>query len=271
MPSPDPIVFAGDVEEIARGAGAILMRHFRNLAGVTHKGSIDLVTVADKESEEYVAREIARRFPDHALLGEEGGRQGNPNADYLWIVDPLDGTTNFAHGLRLFGVSIAIVREGRPLVGAVYAPALEEMYLATRGHGATRNGERLYTSSRARLIESLVVTGFPYNRGALVQPLMQMLGAVLSETRGVLRLGAASLDFAWVASGHIDAFYEYGLKPWDMAAGVLLVEEAGGRVTNFEGDDLDLFHGRTISSNGHIHEEVRRLIREGAKGLPGGG
>lgn len=258
------------IEKIARSAGDVLMLHFRKLEAYEKKGSIDLVTIADREAEEHVISEILRHFPDHAVLGEEGGRFGNSESPFLWIVDPLDGTTNYAHGLRLFAVSVGLTLVGEPIAGAVNAPALDELYLAARGHGATRNGERLRVSQTDSLGDALIVTGFPYNRRDYMDELSGMHRACLEDSRGVLRLGAASLDFANVAAGHLEAFYEFGLRPWDMAAGALLVTEAGGRITGLrETEPFDLFRARCVASNGRIHEALQRtLARGGVERLP---
>ncbi|CAN5284776.1 inositol monophosphatase family protein [soil metagenome] len=262
--------FLPAVEELARESGAILMRHFRKLKTYEKKGAIDLQTIADRESESYLTHEIMRRLPAHSVIAEEDGRVLNPGSDYLWIIDPLDGTTNFAHGLRLFAVSIALTHRGAVIAGAVYAPALDEMYLAARGAGATLNGATIRVSETSEIIDALLVTGFPYNRVDHMDEIVGMHRACLEESRGVLRLGAAALDFAAVAAGFIDAFYEFGLKPWDMAAGALLVEEAGGKIGGLlDGEPLDLFKPRCIASNGAIHSEVLRLLmRGGAESLP---
>lgn len=263
MPNPVAPDYLAPVEEIARGAGAILMRHFRRLASYDKKGAVDLLTIADRESEEFVVEAILARYPDHAILAEEGGRRGNAESPFLWVVDPLDGTTNFVHGLRIFCVSIALMHEGKPIAGCVYAPALDECYCAARGNGATRNGERIHVSPNTELIDALVVTGFPANRKAILDPLVGMVRTALEDTRGVLRLGAAAIDFSWVAAGHLDAFYEYGIKPWDMAAGWLLVEEAGGRVTGLSGELFDPFRPRVLASNGGIHDALLETLKRG--------
>lgn len=243
------------IEETARAAGAIHMRHFRRLAGYDRKAANDLVTVADRESEDEIARRLRGRFPGHALMLEESGGEAD---EFTWIVDPVDGTTNFAHGLRLFATSIALVHRGRPVAGGIYAPALEEYYAVARGHGAWRNGSERLSVSRARtLADGLVVTGFPYNRQAVLGGLMEMMACALSHSQGCLRLGAATLDFAAVAAGHLDVFYEYNLKPWDVAAGSLLVEEAGGRVTDFAGEAYDVTRpSTTLATNGFVHGEA---------------
>lgn len=267
--SPDPKQLLAHVEEIARLAGAVLMKHFRQLEGYEKKGAIDLLTVADKESEALVIREIQRRFPDQAILAEEGGRAGNAQSETLWVIDPLDGTTNYAHGMRLFAVSIGVAHAGELIAGAVFGPALDEMYLASKGGGAALNGKPIHVSQTEELGDALLVTGFPYTRAEQADALMEMVRAGMVNGQGILRLGAAALDFANVAAGNLDGFYEWGLKPWDIAAGTLLVREAGGTVTGLRPDEeFDLFSGHITATNGRIHEELRRVIAPGSTRLP---
>lgn len=266
--SPDAGELLPFIEETARAAGAIHMRHFRRLDGYERKAANDFVTIADRESEDEIARRIRARFPGHALMLEEAG--GEPD-ESTWIVDPVDGTTNYAHGLRLFAVSIAFVHRGVPLAGGIFAPALGEYYSVARGHGSWRNGtERLRVSRAAALADALVVTGFPYNRAAVLDGLMGMMGRALSHSQGCLRLGAATLDMAAVAAGHLDVFYEYNLKPWDVAAGMLLIEEAGGRVTDFAGGAYSVTSpNTTLATNGHLHAEaVARITGDFARAFP---
>jgi len=258
--TPTSATYLGAIESMARAAGEETLRHFRRLKGYEKKGALDLVTAADHASEEIIVGEIRRLFPDHAILAEEGGRLGCVESDFLWVVDPLDGTTNFAHGMPLYSVSIALLSKGEIIAGGVFAPALGEMNLAAKGCGATRNGEPLRVSQVATLEEALVVTGFPYNRREILPWLVERVERVLGRSQGLLRLGSAALDFAYVAGGHIDAFYEINLKPWDMAAGVLLVEEAGGTVTSLNGAPFDLFRGRMAASNGRLHEALVGLV-----------
>lgn len=267
--APNAADFLGPIEEIANGAGEILLRHFRKLDGYDKKGAIDLQTIADRESEEWIVREIRRRWPDHAILAEEEGAQGDASSDFQWIIDPLDGTTNYAHGLRIFAVSIGLAYKGQMLAGGIYAPALEEIYLTGRKLGSTRNSKPLRVSPTDDLDSALVVTGFPYNRREYIDPLMTMLSGALTQSQGVLRFGSAALDFAAVAAGNLDAFYEHGLFAWDMAAGWLLVEEAGGKVTGLlEDEPFDLFKGRLVASNGKIHTALQAAIRPGAEKMP---
>lgn len=265
MPTPKDLVRT--LEHLARNAGILLMDHFRQLDGYDRKGAVDLVTVADRESEGFLVDAIHSRFPDHEILAEEGGAYWESDSGWRWVIDPLDGTTNFAHGMRLFSVSIAVMKGREIVAGCVHAPALDEMFLAAKGGGATLNGARIQVSGVKTLKEALTVTGFPYERAAQIKPLMGMLGEMLMASQGALRLGSAALDFAHVAAGHLDAFYEVGLNPWDMAAGMLLVEEAGGRVSGMRtGVESDPFVPEVLASNGHVHEQAREVLYRGGLG-----
>ncbi len=245
------------VEAMCRRAGEIQMSHFRRLAGYEKKGAIDLLTIADKQSEAAIVEMIQARFPEHRILAEEGGSIGGASdSEYLWVIDPLDGTTNFAHGMPLFASSVAVQHRGETVAGGVIAPALGEMFLAGRGAGAFRNGERLGVSKVDVLNDALVVTGFPYDRHAMLDWLTGMVGEFLSRSQGLLRLGAAALDLAFVAAGNLDGFYERNLHPWDTAAGALLVEEAGGRMSTFNGEPYDIYSNQMLASNGRIHDEM---------------
>lgn len=176
------------------------------------------------------------------------------------MIDPLDGTTNFAHGMPFFTVSIAVAHAGELVAGGVYAPVLDEMYLASKGEGATRNGESIHVSSTATLEDALIVTGFPHDREAIIGWLTDSLGNVLRESQGVLRLGSAALDLALIAGGHAEAFYEPRLNAWDVAAGALLVLEAGGRVTRFDGSEFSVFGKETLATNGHVHDALVQVL-----------
>jgi myo-inositol-1(or 4)-monophosphatase len=244
--TPEGASFLPAIESMARQAGEVTLRHFRRLSGYEKKGALDLVTAADTASEEVIVGEIRRQFPDYAILAEEGGRTGNAESEFLWVVDPLDGTTNFAHGLPLYSVSIALLHRGEIIAGGVFAPAMGEMYLAARGHGATRNGEPIRVSSVDQLGDAMIV---------------ERVERALAHAQGLLRLGSAALDFSLVAAGHIDVFYEANLKPWDMAAGVLLVREAGGRVTALDGGEFDLFAGEMLTTNGPLHPAMIPLVK----------
>ena len=220
--------------EVARGAGRLLREKFRDTHAVSFKGAVDLVTEADLAAEAFVREELARAFPGDPVLGEEGGG-GHCCQERIWVVDPLDGTTNYAHGLPLFSVSIALCERGNPCAGAVYQPMLDELFQARRGGGAWRNGRRIAVSGRSRLDRSLVVTGFPYDIQSSVGRVLRPLEQMLKAARGVRRLGSAAMDLCYVAAGIFDLFWEINLKPWDVAAGWLLVEEAGGVVTDYSG------------------------------------
>lgn len=257
----DAVLFTTAIDAMCRDAGAILMSHFRKLAEYQKKGDIDLVTVADKESEAAILGAIRLQFPNHAVLAEESGAGGGANSEYLWVIDPLDGTTNFAHGMANFAISIGLQHNGTTIAAGICAPALGETFLAARGHGATRNSAPIRVSSVEQLANALVVTGFPYNRGEILDWLLPTLGDFLRQSQGVLRLGAAALDLAYVAAGYIDAFYEANLHPWDMAAGALLVEEAGGRMSTFDGSPFDITTKRMLATNTHLHEQAMAVLK----------
>jgi len=251
------------VAAICQEAGAVLMRHFRNLDGYEKKGAIDLVTIADKESEAAALEAIRTRFPDHAILAEESGAAGDDSAEFLWVIDPLDGTTNFAHGIPNFSVSIAVLREGEVVAAGVYAPALGDLFLAAKGHGATRNGAPMRVSKVNQIDEALLVTGFPYDRAEKIDWLMPTMGRFVARSQGMLRLGSAALDLSFVAAGFLEAFYEIGLHPWDMAAGSLLVTEAGGRMSTFDrGEQFTIWSKRMVASNGLLHDAVLDVLAE---------
>ncbi|MBI5155433.1 inositol monophosphatase [Candidatus Poribacteria bacterium] len=250
------------LERLCRAAGTIQLQHFRCLAGYERKGAIDLLTIADQESEAALVGMIRESFPGHRILAEEGGEVGGGDSDYLWVIDPLDGTTNYAHGIPLFAVSVALQHAGTTIAGGVLAPAIGDLYLGTLGHGATRNGEAIHVSQVVSLNDALLVTGFPYDRSKFVGWLMGTFGRFLTRSQGMLRLGAAALDMSFVASGCLDGFYEANLHPWDIAAGALLIEEEGGRVTDFAGRPFHIHTKRMACSNGRIHGELLGVLGE---------
>ena len=218
--------------------GKVLREHFGNLRSVRKKGVIDLVTEADIRSEAAIIDTIAKDFPDHAILAEESGTHAGSNG--RWIIDPLDGTTNFAHNLPLFCVSIAFAIDAGVAAGFVLAPLLGELFVGVKGQGAQLNGTPISVSTTPRLVDSLLVTGFPYDHQTIFDPLMGRFARCLAATQGVRRLGSAALDLCYVASGRFDGFWEQHLKPWDTAAGFLVATEAGARTTIFSG--CTLFH-----------------------------
>lgn len=260
----DPKSLLQPLEEISLRAGDVLMEHFRNLDGFERKGRVDLVTVADKQAEEAIVSFIRENFPSHGIIGEEGGEQANSTDGWRWIIDPLDGTTNYAHGMRQFAVSIGIMKDDEIMAGCVHAPSLGETFLAAKGQGTTLNGRRVRVSTVSELQDALTVTGFPYERKEQLTVLKDMLGEVLLATQGALRLGSAALDLAHVAAGHLDVFYEAGLNPWDQAAGMILVTEAGGTISGMRKDiQANPFTPEVLATNGRIHEAVRECLYRG--------
>lgn len=207
---------------------------------------------------------LAERFPDHDILAEELGAtaRGRTPSRYRWVFDPLDGTTNYAHGLPIFCSSLALEIDGRSDVGAIYDPTRHELFTAERGLGARLNGETMQVSSTAQLLDSLLVTGFPYDVHLQSEHLVELFGAFLGRARAVRRLGSAALDLCYVAAGRFDGFWEQHLKAWDVAAGALLVEEAGGRMTGIDGAPFDAAAGHLIASNGALHDQMLAVVEE---------
>jgi myo-inositol-1(or 4)-monophosphatase len=245
---------------IAREAGALLMAHFRQQVKIEYKGDADLVTVADRQSEALILSLIRTHFPHHDVMGEEGSRIDS-GSDYKWYVDPLDGTTNFAHGFPVFCVSLAVEFEGRRAAGVVYDPTRDEMFSAAVGRGAQLNGRAIRVSTTARLSECLVGTGFPSHKRHQ-NPNIHFYHQITLRTHGVRRAGSAALDLCNVACGRFDAFWEFNLNPWDTAAGVLIAEEAGGRVTDFSGGAFQRDSRETLASNGLVHDALVREFQE---------
>ena len=245
----------------ARRGGEILMEKFTRLERVARKGSVDLVTEADLASEAAIVTLIHEAFPDHAIIAEEGDHAGPPSA-HRWVIDPLDGTTNYVHGLPIFAVSIAYQVAAQTQVGIVLNPAQQEEYVAVKGQGATLNGEPLKVSKVSRLAEALLVTGFPYARDALFHRSFDLFRALYERCQGIRRLGAAALDFCYVAAGRFECFYEFGLKSWDVAAGDLICREAGGRTSDWRGQPMPFSGSRIVASNGLVHEELLAVLAE---------
>ncbi len=244
------------MSEIAREAGALLMTHFRRREGFEYKGDVDLVTEADRASEALIADRLRARFPRHDVIGEEGLRVES-GSDYRWYVDPLDGTTNFAHGFPVFCVSLAVEHQGKLLAGVLYDPTRDELFTAEKGSGAYLNQRRIHVSTVGNIGECLVGTGFPsYKRHK--NPNIHFYHQITLRTHGVRRAGSAALDLASVAYGRLDAFWEFNLNPWDTAAGVLLVEEAGGKVSDMFGGPFRLTSEQVLASNGLVHAEFLR-------------
>ena len=248
--------------DATRAAGHLLQSQFLESHRIAFKDtSIDLVTEMDARAEELIVGRLAAAFPDDSILAEERGSAPG-RSGRRWIVDPLDGTTNYAHGLPIFSVSIALEVGRRVELGVAYNPSLDELYVAERGRGATVNDQPLAVSTTTTLEQSLLTTGFPYDIRDTRETNLSQYAAFAMRSRGVRRLGSAVLDLAWVASGRLDGFWELRLGPWDAAAGSLLVEEAGGRVTNVMGGALDLNAPAVVASNGRIHDAMLAVLRQ---------
>ena len=263
MLPPDPVYLATAVEIVLR-AGDIQMLRRESGFTVDKKGTIDLVTEVDLECERMCRSVLAERFPDHDILAEEFGSSPAAGAAsrYCWVFDPLDGTTNYAHGLPIFCASLALEIDGRAVVGAIYDPTRRELFTAERGVGAFMNGMPLRVSETSVLLDALLVTGFPYDVHAQTEDLVALFGAFLGTARAVRRLGAAALDLCYVAAGRFEGFWEQHLKPWDVSAGALIVEEAGGRVTGMDGSPFDPAAAHLIASNGHLHDQMLAVVRD---------
>ena len=255
--------------ETAQEAGKILMEEFTRPPEIRYKGDeVDLVTQADKRSEKAIVARLTKYFPEHAIAAEEGtGHESASASEFRWHVDPLDGTTNFAHGYPCFCVSIALAQRDKLLAAVVFNPYYNELYTAARGEGATFNGKKIAVSKVATLSTSLLCTGFPV-RNRKLSPNLQYYGEFTQRSHGVRRDGSAALDLASVAAGRFDAFWEFGLNQWDTAAGVLLIEEAGGKVSDFEGKPYQLGGPVILATNGRIHEEMRKVALEISQRVP---
>jgi myo-inositol-1(or 4)-monophosphatase len=257
----DPRFLATAIEAVTR-AGELQMARFGSRVLVEKKGTIDLVTEVDLEVERMFRALIAERFPDHDVLAEELG-ETSTGASHRWVFDPLDGTTNYAHGIPIFCSTLALEIDGVPIVAAVFDPNRRELFTAQRGVGAWLNGEPLRVSSARTLIDSVLVTGFPYDirEPARMREILALFTGFLGHARAIRRLGSAAIDLCWVAAGRMDGFWEQALQPWDIMGGALIVQEAGGRVTNLDGSAWDAHRGNVLASNGLVHEEMLQVVR----------
>ena len=248
--------------QVAREAGNLLVQRL-GAAQITNKGDIDLVTEADIAAEELIIDRIRSHYPLHSILAEESGetiQEGPSRSEWKWIIDPLDGTTNYAHGYPCFCVSIGVEHAGALEIGVVYDPMRDEMFAAERGRGATLNERRIRVSNVEELNRAMMCTGFPYDVRTRPDFARDFTNFTL-HAQAVRRDGSAALDLAYVACGRFDGFWEDGLNTWDIAAGALLVSEAGGRITNFENEPLDIYTKKVVASNGRVHEAMLRVLR----------
>ena len=248
--------------QVARDAGNLLVQRLGS-AQISNKGDIDLVTEADIAAEELIIDRIRSHYPLHGILAEESGeavQQGTSRSEWKWIIDPLDGTTNYAHGYPCFCVSIAVEHAGSLEIGVVYDPMRDEMFAAERGQGATLNERRIRVSSVEQLNSAMMCTGFPYNVRTRPDFARDFTNFTL-HAQAVRRDGSAALDLAYIACGRFDGFWEDGLNPWDVAAGAILISEAGGRITNYENEPLDIYTKKVVASNGRVHDAMLRLLR----------
>mgnify|MGYP001190810629 CR=1 FL=1 len=247
--------------QTAREAGSILMNHFGNIKSINRKSSkIDLVTIADKNSEEYIINQINIHYPDHNIIAEESLPKIK-GSDYEWVIDPLDGTTNFVHNLPIFAVSIGLQYKKKTIVGVVYNPAVDKCFWAEENGGAFLNEERIFTSSCSTLNNSLLVTGFPYSYESDTI-IFDLFKEFYKLSQGVRRLGAAALDLCFVAMGRFEGFWESGLQPWDICAGSLILKEAKGKVSDWCGSPMPYLGKHILATNGSIHNEMLEIIKK---------
>lgn len=252
--------FLSTAIDIAREAGALLSEFAACKIGFELKGEYDLVTAADRASEALIVDRLKKHFPDHSIVAEEGGGQQR-TGEYCWYVDPLDGTTNFAHGFPVYNVTLGLERAGQLIGGVIYDPTRNEMFAAERGAGAFLNNERISVSKAALVDDCLVATGFP-SRRRHQNVNVHFFYQLAMMTHGVRRAGAAAIDLAYVACGRLDAFWEFGLNPWDMAAGILMIEEAGGRVSTMQGEQHTLKSPHLLASNGLLQDPLLEVFRD---------
>jgi myo-inositol-1(or 4)-monophosphatase len=244
---------------LAREAGAILLTYYEKLETFQHKGTVNLVSIADKESEQFLVQSIASAFPNDSIMAEEGGGHTG-NSEWEWVIDPLDGTTNFVHGYPFFMVSIGLLHRGERVGGVCYGPYYDELFSAQMGQGAFFNERSIRVSETAAVADALVATGFPYNRRTIVDELLAPVRRVICAAHGIRRAGAATYDQCLLAAGRLDGFFERALNPWDVAAGSLIIQEAGGVITQYDGSPWDIQSPNILATNGHLHNELGRTV-----------
>ena len=251
--------------EAAKLGGDILRESYGRVKTIEFKGEIDLVTDVDRRSEKEIVDLLVSRFPQHSILAEEGTARER-SSEFKWLIDPLDGTTNYAHGYPVFCTSIALERDQKIVVAAVYQPMVDELFVAEQGGGAFRNGRRIAVSQVAELKQALLATGFPPHVVESPEAALKFFVAFLRRAQSIRRDGSAALNLCHVAAGLFDGFWEAHLKPWDTAAGTLVVQEAGGSVSRFSGDDYSIYQPQTLATNGLIHQEIRRVMEQSLSG-----
>lgn len=257
-----PESLLSDVSELAREAGRFLLTCRAGITIAEKGGAHNLVTQADLECEQLVCDRLAMLLPNSRFLREEGGAAGDPSSLALWVIDPLDGTNNYVHGIPQFCVSIGLALDGELELGVVYDPNRDELFTAQRGRGAQLNGQTIRVSDRLDLQHSVIGTGFYYDRGDLVKRTLAAIGRLFDEPiRGVRRFGSAALDLCWVACGRYDGYFEYRLGPWDYAAGAVIVREAGGQCSDRQGNALDVLSGNVIASSPQVHADLVRVVK----------
>jgi myo-inositol-1(or 4)-monophosphatase len=247
--------------DIAKEAGNVIRDGFRNNISIEFKtDETNLVTNIDKAAEKVITDFIKKEFPNHSIIAEESG-SNTKLSEYTWVIDPIDGTTNFAHGLPIFSVSIGIQKNNKTIIGVIYDVMRDVIYSAEKGSGTYENDKKIIVNQNSKLKESVLVTGFAYDRKDGYSEAVKLFGEFLARTRAVRRLGSAAIDFCYVASGVFDGFWEANLSPWDVCAGMLIVEEAGGRISDFSNNSIDIFANQFLATNGVIHDEMIRIIK----------
>jgi myo-inositol-1(or 4)-monophosphatase len=252
------------LKQIALEAGKIVKEGYSSHKKVSHKGVVDLVTEFDVKTETFIINQLKKTFPDYILVGEES-HQGSYHYDKAVYIDPIDGTTNFVHGIPLLAISLGVWEQGKPTLAVVYNPILEELFWAIQGEGAFCNGQRLEVSTQSKLQNALIATGFPYdkvNAGIEYHWVINCMTNLLPHIQDIRRLGAASIDLCYLAQGKVEAFYEIDLKPWDVAAGILIVQEAGGKISNVHNKPFDFDDKSIVASNGKVHQQLLKYLEK---------
>lgn len=250
-----------DIISISKEAGEIVREGFKKNLKVEFKSNeSDLVTDIDKASEKHITDFIKKKYPSHGILAEESGQIKN-SSEYTWVIDPLDGTVNFAHGFPIFSISIGLQKEGKTIAGVVYDVPMDVLYSAESGGGAYANNEKIKVSDNSNIAHSIIVTGFPYNIRENPYNALEKFAALTKASRGMRRLGSAAIDFCYVAKGVFDGFWEVYLNPWDICAGKFIVEEAGGKVTDFESKEINIYSKQILASNGMIHNDMVEILK----------